>query len=101
MQKQDASPEDRNRLALSHGNIGLLLDEMNRTDAAITALDQSRHLHQATSDANPQSSRLRHELAVCYNNLGLVLGRHRPADSIAALAKPARSSSDSPRNTRP
>src|SRR5438477_251368 len=79
-------PSGQTRLAVAHGNIGLLLNELGRTAEAVTALEQGRSIYQHLADAHLNASRFQDNLAACDNNLGLLLtGAGRAADALAAL----------------
>jgi tetratricopeptide (TPR) repeat protein len=79
------SPEDSSYRYLSgvaHGKVGLLLDMLGRTDAAIGAFETSLAIHRELEELDPANAQWRREVAVAHGKLAGALAR---TDSGAAL----------------
>ena len=74
----DANPaatELQRDLAKSYTSIGLVLDEIGKTDEGLSALDSALAIRQKLADANPTVTGYQVELADKYTNMGVFFAR--------------------------
>jgi tetratricopeptide (TPR) repeat protein len=80
--------EYRQKLALGHNNLGMILAELGKETEAETALREALVLRQKLADDFPQTIQYRRELSTSYNNWGALLqGQNKLAAAETALQK--------------
>jgi tetratricopeptide (TPR) repeat protein len=86
----DPSDAARAALAQSHHNIGMVLERINRPQAALAAYREALALRQKLADANPAVTQFQSDLAYSHNNIGVALQRAGQTQAVLAAHEKAR-----------
>ncbi len=87
-ERDPATPDHANHLALCHNNIGLLLSRVGKPDEARQEYRRAIDIQQPLADANPQRLKFQNDLALFYGNLAL-LERQQNGEAAGPLYRQA------------